>query len=113
MVDSVSEPEPVEYISTRKPREYAHRSLPADVAGSLHQARRDKGWSLRRAARHVGIAHGHLDYLEKGQRRPSLVVAEALIAHLALDSQAAERLRSVAVTDAGRSSPWRAGRHRY
>lgn len=71
----------------------------------LAAARRDRGWSLREAARRAGVTPGTVVHLEKGRRAPSIAVAEDIIAAYRLPYADAERLRSAAVTDAGRSSP--------
>jgi transcriptional regulator with XRE-family HTH domain len=85
----------------------ARRALPPELGAMLAQARRDHGWSLREAARRVGVTPGTIVHLEKARRAPSLAVAEDIIAAYRLGSFDAERLRSAAVA-AGRSSPFRA-----
>jgi len=84
------------------------RTLPDDVAAMLAAARRERGWSLREAARRAGVAAGTIVHLEKGRRAPSIIVAEDIIRAYRLGGLDAGRLRSAAVTDAGRSSPLRA-----
>jgi hypothetical protein len=91
------------------PMDYARRDLPADVARALRLGRRARGWSLRVAARNLGVSAGHLCHIERRQRAPSSVVAEILIDGYRLGPFDAGRLRAVAVRDAGRASPWKLG----
>jgi len=73
----------------------------------LAAARRSRGWSIREAARQVGYALGFIVQLEQARRAPSVAMAEAVIAAYQLAPFCAEQLRSEAVPDAGRSSPWK------
>jgi DNA-binding XRE family transcriptional regulator len=73
------------------------RELPPELAAMLAVARRDRGWSLREAARRAGVTPGTIVHLEKGRRAPSIIVAEDLIAAYRLPHADAERLRSAAV----------------
>jgi len=84
------------------------RTLPPDVAAMLAAARRERGLSVREAARRAGVTAGTIIHLEKGRRAPSIIVAEGLIGAYRLAGRDAAMLRDAAVTDAGRSSPLRA-----
>jgi len=90
------------------------RSPPLDArtGKALGRARRSRGWSYRQAAKHTGVAAGHLHAIEHGNRACSLSVAEAIIDAYRLHRNATEvalatDLRYRAVTDAGRDSPYR------
>jgi DNA-binding XRE family transcriptional regulator len=85
------------------------RELPADVAGMVATARRRRGWGVREAARRIGVSPGTIVHLEKGRRAPSVIVAENIIDAYRLPDESAEMLLAVAVTDAGRSSPFKDG----
>jgi hypothetical protein len=61
--------------------------------------------SWRRLAALTGVSHPHLVLLAQGKRVPSAVTAERLIVVLPLTAGEKEALRSVAVTDRGRSRP--------
>jgi transcriptional regulator with XRE-family HTH domain len=81
------------------------RVITPDVAAMLAAARRGRGWSLREAARRAGVSPGTIVHLEAARRAPSIIVAEDIIEAYGLPPADAARLRSAAVTDAGRSSP--------
>jgi hypothetical protein len=81
------------------------RTLPADLASALWEARANSrlpNWAL---ARLVGIDASYLSKLVRGSRCPSRVVAEGLIAFLPLTEEQQEALRVVAVQDVGKSRP--------
>jgi transcriptional regulator with XRE-family HTH domain len=78
------------------------------LAAVLRAARRSRGWSLREAARRVGVAHGTIVHLEQGRRAPSAYVAGQLADAYGLAAADAEWLRSEAIPGAGKSSPLRA-----
>jgi transcriptional regulator with XRE-family HTH domain len=84
------------------------RAVPPDVAAMLAEARRNRGWSIREAARRAGVTPGTIVHLEAARRAPSIIVAEDIIEAYGLPPRDAARLRNAAVTDAGRSSPLRA-----
>lgn len=88
-----------------KPR----RTLPPELGAMLAAARRRRGWGVREAARCIGVSPGTIVHLERARRAPSLIVAEDIIEAYRLPAADADWLRSAAVTDAGRSSPLRAG----
>jgi transcriptional regulator with XRE-family HTH domain len=75
----------------------------------LADARARLGWPVAVAARQVGISDRMLRYLERGERVPSTAVAEDIISGLGLDEIDADLLRSVALPDVGRASPFRGG----
>jgi transcriptional regulator with XRE-family HTH domain len=79
------------------------------VAAILAQARAERGWSCAAAAARLGISRRMLGMLEHGQRVPSVVLAEALIAGYDLDVDQAHMLRSTALPNVGRDSPFRDG----
>jgi len=84
----------------------ARHYLSASAAAELRNARRRQGLSLRALEARTGISFGYLGMLERGQRAPSVEVAQALVAGLRMAPDAAARLMAEAVPDAGRS--WRA-----
>lgn len=88
----------------------ARRSSSPAAMRALRGARLRHGWSLTRAARETGVGRPHLSLLERGLRRPSGSVAEAVIAGYRMTPQEADAVRSVAVRLAGRDSPYRPGR---
>lgn len=53
----------------------------------------------------VGINHGYLSRLERGQRCPSIAVADALIYTLDLDRETSRQLLEYAVPNVGHSRP--------
>jgi transcriptional regulator with XRE-family HTH domain len=69
----------------------------------LRQARAGRG--LRATAEQAGISHGYLTFLERGERCPSLEVAQSLADALWLGDADRRRLLDAAVTDAGRCNP--------
>ncbi len=100
-------------VSPRKPSDppwrsrTAHRSCDPAAAAVLRSARESRSWSISEAARQSGIARRHIGMIEQGQRRPSVTVAEVLIRTYELAEDQADTVRSVALADVGRSSPFR------
>lgn len=82
------------------------RVVTPQTAGML-AARRNRGWSLRRAAREIGCSFGTVAHLEKGRRAPSLTTAYAIIDAYGLGHRQAQQLLDDAVDDAGKSSPYK------
>jgi hypothetical protein len=78
------------------------RTLPTELAFALRTSREQRGLGLRRVAALAGIGHGYLWLLERGERCPSRLVAEAWVAAIKPEGDLAERLLAAAVTDAGR-----------
>lgn len=78
-------------------------TLPPDVARGLRAARRRCGMTRAEVAEKVGIGAHYVGRLERGERRPSRAVAQALIHVLRIPyDQATELIRASAV-HAGRS----------
>ena len=100
-------------VSPRKPGDppwrsrTAHRSCDPGAAAVLRSAREARSWSISEAARRTGIARRHIGMIEQGQRQPSVTVAEILITTYELSGQQADAVRSIALADVGRSSPYR------
>jgi len=63
---------------------------------------------MTRAAAGTGVSRPMISQLERGQRRPSVSLAEALIAGYGM-SAAADAMRSLALDWVGRDSPYRTG----
>jgi hypothetical protein len=80
----------------------ACRNFHPDLANAIDDACRRLGY--RPAARALGVSPGYLHLLAHGKRKPSIVVAEILIAGLRLDHDVAFRLRQLA-------APTRVGHH--
>jgi transcriptional regulator with XRE-family HTH domain len=59
--------------------------LPLEIGRDLRAARNASTYSIREFAQAVGISKPYLILLENGQRAPSIVVADRLIAVLNLD----------------------------
>lgn len=78
--------------------------LSTQVAADLRAARLALGLSLREVADRAGTDFSYLSKLERGERCPSTVIAEALIGALALAEDLARRLRAEAQPHAGRSA---------
>ena len=85
--------------------ESTRRTVRSDLAAMLAAARR-RGWSLREAARNVGVAYGTIAHLEHGRRAPSAVVARNLIHAYELTEADAAMLTAEAVEGAGKDSPY-------
>jgi len=95
-------------ISETRVREWPPRRLVTlEVAEMLAAARRNRGWSLRRAAREIGCTPGTVVHLEKRRRAPSTVLAGNIIDAYDLDDAQADMLLAEAVDNAGRSSPYK------
>ncbi|MGH3218969.1 MAG: helix-turn-helix domain-containing protein [Streptosporangiaceae bacterium] len=92
--------------------ESTRRTVTPDLAAVLAAARRRRGWSLREAARNVGVAHGTIAHLEKARRAPSAIVAESIFRAYRLDPDEAAMLRAEAVEGAGWDSPFKQGTRR-
>jgi transcriptional regulator with XRE-family HTH domain len=73
----------------------------------LAGARRQRGWSLREAARRADVSPGTIVHLEKARRAPSIVVAERIIDVYRLADTEAGMLRAEAVEGAGWDSPFK------
>ena len=86
--------------------ESTRRTVSSDLAAMLAAARRRRGWSLREAARNVGVAYGTIAHLEHGRRAPSAVVARNLITAYGLTEAEANMLSTEAVEGAGKDSPF-------
>jgi transcriptional regulator with XRE-family HTH domain len=76
----------------------------------LAEARRERRWSLREAARRANVTPGTIVHLEKARRVPSDVVAEDIIDGYRLSTAEADMLRAASVPDVGKSSPRKARR---
>lgn len=83
------------------------RTMPADVAAMLREARQSVGLLVSEAAYLAGIGRSHLSNIEAARRVPSAVVARALADVLVLPEDERARLLAVAVDDSGRSHPQR------
>ncbi len=100
-------------VSPRKPSDppwrsrTAHRSCDPAAAAVLRSAREARSWSISEAARRSGVARRHIGMIEQSQRQPSVTVAEILITTYELTGQQADAVRSVALADVGRDSPYR------
>lgn len=82
----------------------SHRGrLPARLGAELRRARRRQGWSLRTAGERLGLGYSYLAQLERGERLPSVAVAEALAGGLDLSGPVASELHALARPHAGRS----------
>lgn len=86
--------------------------VPADVAGALREARTARGWSLWQAGRELGTDGAYVLRLERGERWPSVAMAELLVLVYRLDGDAAGRLLRCAVPGVGRSNPKKTRRRR-
>jgi DNA-binding XRE family transcriptional regulator len=87
----------------------AHRSSTPEAMHALRWGRLAQGWTQEQAAWHSGVSRPMINQLERGVRRPSKSLAEALIAAYRLRGAAAAAVRAVAVPLAGRDSPYRTG----
>lgn len=87
--------------------ETTRRTVTPELAAVLADARRRQGWSLREAARNVGVAPGTIVHLEKARRAPSAVVARNIIRAYHLTEAEAGMLCAEAVESAGWDSPWK------
>jgi DNA-binding XRE family transcriptional regulator len=102
-------------VSPRKPGDppwrsrTAHRSCNPRAAAVLQVYRRTHGWTISEAARQSGVSRRMIGMLERAQRRPSLSLAEALIAAYGIPDGYAGDVRAVALPSVGRDSPYRTG----
>lgn len=87
--------------------ESTRRTITPELAAMLANARRRRGWSLREAARNVGVAFGTIGHLEHARRAPSASVARNIICAYQLTEAEAEMLCAEAIEDAGKDSPFR------
>jgi transcriptional regulator with XRE-family HTH domain len=85
----------------------AHRSLDPAAASALFRARWRLGWSKSEASRRTGVSRAMIAKLEKGTRRPSVRLAEALIGGYGMRPGAAAIVRAQALPHVGRDSPYR------
>lgn len=105
----------VDEISPRRPGDppwrsrTAHRTSDPDAMAALRTARLRHGWTMTRAAEETGVSRPHLSLVERGLRRPSVSVAEALIGGLRMSGEEADAVRSIALEHVGRDSPFRTG----
>jgi hypothetical protein len=87
----------------------ARRSSSPEATRAFRDARLRRGWSLTRAAKETGVSRPHLSLLERGLRRPSESVAEAIITGYRMTPDEADAVSAIAVPWAGRDSPHRTG----
>lgn len=105
----------VDVISPRRPQDppwrsrTAHRSSDPEAMEALRRGRLGRGWTMTRAARETGVSRPMISLLERGLRRPSESVAEALIYVYRLTGQEADAVRSIALELVGRDSPFKTG----
>jgi transcriptional regulator with XRE-family HTH domain len=83
------------------------RTPPSGLGQMLRSARTRRGLGQGEAGRLAGLSQGYLSNLERGQRSPSMAVAEALANVLQLSLPECQQLYGAAVTDAGRCNPQR------
>jgi cyanate lyase len=76
---------------------YGRRTLPAYLAEALAAAHTRSGMSYRAAARRLRIDWGYWRRLTRGERCPSVEVAQRIIAALELDDDTAQWLLTEAV----------------
>ena len=94
-------PEPPRYVWVDRPRHV----LPPHLAELLGRQRRRLGWSVRDAVAWTGLSRQMIQFLERGERCPSVATAEILAAVYRLSMAEGDALLAVAVPDAGRSRP--------
>ena len=82
-------------------------TITSELAAVLADGRRRRGWSLREAARNVGVAFGAISHLEHARGEPSATVARNIIRAYRLTEAEAEMLCAEAIEDAGKDSPWK------
>lgn len=85
------------------------RTPPRGLGRVLRLARERAGLSQGALAAEVGVRPDFISKLERSERCPSALVADALAVVLDLDAAATELLAAAAVDDAGRSHPARHG----
>ncbi|MEU0588277.1 helix-turn-helix domain-containing protein [Streptomyces sp. NPDC006132] len=83
------------------------RTPPAGLGEALRQAREEAGLSQGAVAAAIGVGPDYVSKLERGERCPSVKVAQLLAAVLKLGAAGSALLSAAAVDDAGRSHPWR------
>lgn len=102
-------------VSPRKPDDppwrsrIAHRSSDPSAMGALRRARLGHGWSMTRAAVETGVSRGMISLLERGLRRPSESLADALIYSYGITGGDADAVRAIALPFVGRDSPFKTG----
>jgi transcriptional regulator with XRE-family HTH domain len=83
------------------------RTPPPELGPMLRAARERKGIGQRQASASAGLGRSYVGLVEAGRRTPSRVAAEQLAEALDLTEGERGQLYAAAVTDAGRSHPWR------
>lgn len=84
------------------------RRIPPESLGPILRAARDRaGLSQSAVATAAGVRRAYITKLEDSARCPSVAVAQALCAVLALDGAEAALLLGCAVDDAGHNHPAR------
>jgi hypothetical protein len=102
-------------IDQRKPSDppwrsrRAHRSCDPRAAAILKFYRLRRGWNVSEAARQSGVSRRMIGMLEHAQRRPSESTADALIYAYRIGSEHAGEVRSIALPNVGRDSPFKTG----
>jgi transcriptional regulator with XRE-family HTH domain len=100
-------------VSPRKPQDppwrsrTAHRSLDPAAAKALLRARRRLGWNKSEASLRTGVSRRMILALERAERRPSVTLAEALVAGYGMQPGDAAIVRAQALPFVGRDSPYR------
>ena len=94
-------PEPPRYVWVDRPRSV----FPPHLAELLGRQRRRLGWSVHDAVVRTGLSRQMIQFLERGERCPSVATAEMLAAVYRLSMAEGDALLAVAVPDAGRSRP--------
>jgi transcriptional regulator with XRE-family HTH domain len=79
-------------------------TITPELAAVLADARLRRGWSLREAARNVGVAAGTIAHLEHARRAPSVVVARNIARAYQLSPSEADMLFAQAIENAGKDS---------
>jgi len=79
--------------------------LPPHLAELLRRQRRRLGWSVADAVAWTGLSRQMIQFLEKGERCPSVATAELLAGVYKLSAAETDALLAAAVPDAGRSRP--------
>lgn len=83
------------------------RVPPPGLGEALRKAREKAGLSQGAVAAAVEVGHDYVSKMERGERCPSVEVAQVLATVLDLSEAGAALLSAAAVNDAGRSHPWR------
>lgn len=79
--------------------------LAPHLAELLGRQRRRLGWSVADAVARTGLSRQMIQFLERGERCPSVATAEMLAAVYKFSAAETDALLAVAVPDAGRSRP--------